>query len=50
LDVPTWVRRLEDALRDAHQLVQRPPLIRSIPALEDLRQQLADWDRPISES
>lgn len=50
LDVPAWVRRLEDALRDARQLVQRPPLIRSIPALEDLRQQLADWDRPISES
>jgi hypothetical protein len=50
LDVPAWVRRLEEVLRDARQLAQRPPLIRAVPALDDLRQQLADWDRPISES
>ena len=50
LDVPNWIRRLEEVLRDARHPPQHAPWIRSVPALEDLRQQLADWDwdRPIS--
>jgi hypothetical protein len=53
LDVPVWVRRLEDALRAAkspHSTDAADP-IRLAPGLdfEELRRQLADWDRPLGE-
>ncbi|MCS7271735.1 MAG: hypothetical protein NZ703_11710, partial [Gemmataceae bacterium] len=52
LDVPAWVRRLEEALREARRLRIAPcfPTRPSTPDLDDLRQQLADWDRPIADS
>lgn len=53
LDVPAWVRRLEDALRaakspDAVELVEPVRLATGLD-FEELRRQLADWDRPLGE-
>jgi hypothetical protein len=54
LDVPVWVRRLEDALRNAKThgaFVDAGERVRLAAGLdfEELRRQLADWDRPLGE-
>lgn len=49
LDVPAWLRRLEDALRETRRHQPHAPLPSATPDLDDLRQQLADWDRPLGE-
>jgi hypothetical protein len=53
LDVPAWVRRLEESLRaaKAHDNSDGDEPIRHTSALdfEELRRQLADWDRPLGE-
>jgi hypothetical protein len=56
LDVPTWVRRLEEALRGAKSRDGRDAgdhldPVRLAPGLdfEELRRQLADWDRPLGD-
>jgi hypothetical protein len=54
LDVPAWVRRLEDALRQAKNrdaLVEANESVRLAAGLdfEELRRQLADWDKPLGE-
>ncbi|HSQ58312.1 MAG TPA: hypothetical protein VLM40_21505, partial [Gemmata sp.] len=54
LDVPAWVRRLEEALRSAKArdvVVDAGETMRLAPGFdfEDLRRQLADWDKPIGE-
>jgi hypothetical protein len=50
LDVPTWVRRLEEALRAAKHRDGLEPTD-NIPSsslnFEELRRQLTDWDKPI---
>lgn len=53
LDVPVWVRRLEEALRasrtrDAADLSENVRLAAGLD-FEELRRQLADWDRPLGE-
>lgn len=50
LDVPAWLRRLEEALRETRRPALHHPLICATPDLDELRQQLVDWDRPLSES
>jgi len=53
LDVPAWVRRLEESLRatktrdtaDSADPIGRSPSL----DFEELRRQLADWDRPLGE-
>jgi hypothetical protein len=50
LDVPTWVRRLEEALRATkHRDMAEPADPRPVEGLnfDELRRQLADWDKPI---
>ncbi len=53
LDVPVWVRRLEDALRAAKSRDTTPTAKEPRPApglnFEELRRQLADWDKPLGE-
>jgi hypothetical protein len=56
LDVPTWVRRLEEALRgaksrDGSDSGDHYVPVRLAPGLdfEELRRQLADWDRPLGD-
>ena len=56
LDVPTWVRRLEEALRsakakDGREAGDQLDPVRLAPGLdfEELRRQLADWDRPLGD-
>jgi hypothetical protein len=56
LDVPTWVRRLEEALRgakskDGREARDQLEPVRLAPGLdfEELRRQLADWDRPLGD-
>jgi hypothetical protein len=53
LDVPVWIRRLEEALRQTRvqELPDTDETIRLAPGLdfEELRRQLADWDKPIGE-
>jgi hypothetical protein len=53
LDVPVWIRRLEEALRQtrAKEMPDSDESIRLAPGLdfEELRRQLADWDKPIGE-
>jgi hypothetical protein len=53
LDVPVWIRRLEEALRQtrAKELPDTDETVRLAPGLdfEELRRQLADWDKPIGE-
>jgi hypothetical protein len=53
LDVPAWVRRLEEALRTAKARDAGDPGAEPRPAaglnFDDLRRQLADWDKPIGE-
>jgi hypothetical protein len=53
LDVPVWIRRLEDALRQTRSkdASDADEAIRISPALdfEELRRQLADWDKPLGE-
>ena len=56
LDVPAWVRRVEESLRaaKAHDVavaVSPTDPVRLSPGLdfEELRRQLADWDRPLGE-
>lgn len=50
LDVPGWVRRLEDALRKTRDQDDPPP-VGSVPGLdfEELRRQLSEWDKPLGE-
>jgi hypothetical protein len=53
LDVPVWVRRLEEALRqsrsrdggDTEEAINLPQGL----DFEELRRQLADWDKPLGE-
>jgi hypothetical protein len=53
LDVPAWVRRLEEAMRATRARESREPAdeVRLATGLdfEELRRQLADWDRPLGE-
>jgi hypothetical protein len=53
LDVPAWVRRLEESLRAAktRDAADAADPIRLAPGVdfEELRRQLADWDRPLGE-
>jgi hypothetical protein len=56
LDVPAWVRRLEEALRgsrihEGNGTENHLEPIRLAPGLdfEELRRQLADWDRPLGD-
>ena len=53
LDVPAWVRRLEESLRavKSREATAMADPIRLAPGLdfEELRRQLADWDRPLGE-
>jgi hypothetical protein len=52
LDVPVWVRRLEEAMRASRTRdLSADHAIRLGPGLdfEELRRQLADWDRPLGE-
>ena len=53
LDVPAWVRRLEESLRavKSRDMADTADPIRLAPGLdfEELRRQLADWDRPLGE-
>lgn len=52
LDVPVWVRRLEEAMRATRTRdLSTSTAIRLAPGLdfEELRRQLADWDRPLGE-
>ena len=48
LEVPVWVRRLEEALRKSREpAADDTPLTRAALDFDDLRRQLNDWDRPI---
>ncbi len=52
LDVPVWVRRLEEALRASRQI--EAPEATGIPLapgldFDELRRQLADWDRAVGD-
>jgi hypothetical protein len=53
LDVPVWIRRLEEALRQtrAREVADTEETIPLAPGLdfEELRRQLADWDKPLGE-
>lgn len=58
LDVPTWLRRLEDELRKARAVdpdteadpTDQYPFPAAIPVpFDDLKRQLRDWDKPIGE-
>jgi hypothetical protein len=53
LDVPVWIRRLEDALRQsrARDVAEPEETDRPAPGLDfdELRRQLADWDKPLGE-
>ncbi len=54
LDVPVWIRRLEDALRQAKSRdftaeTSDPADLAAGLDFEELRRQLADWDKPIGE-
>jgi len=50
LDVPAWVRRLEEALRQSRDHTTEPP-IASPPGLtfEELEKQMDDWDKGLGE-
>ena len=53
LDVPAWIRRLEEALRQtrSREMSDADDAIR-LPAgldFDELRKQLADWDKPLGE-
>ncbi len=47
LDVPQWLRRLEEALRDSQQPGEEPAPPPP-PDLDDLQRQLTEWDRPLA--
>ena len=53
LDVPAWVRRLEEALRNTKSspAADAGDAVRLAAGLdfEELRRQLADWDKPVAE-
>ncbi len=53
LDVPVWIRRLEEALRQTRtrDVAETEEAVRLAPGLdfEELRRQLADWDKPLGE-
>lgn len=53
LDVPAWVRRLEEALRESRQQPAPDPFAdRGPPAgldFAELKRQLSEWDKPLSE-
>ena len=53
LDVPVWIRRLEEALRQTRirDSGDTEEEVRLAPGLdfEELRRQLADWDKPLGE-
>jgi hypothetical protein len=52
LDVPAWVRRLEEALREAREPDADEAAVGPPPGgldFGDLKRQLGDWDRPIGE-
>ncbi len=53
LDVPVWIRRLEEALRQARDRTAEPTLLPHPPTLElsfeELEKQLDEWDRGLGE-
>lgn len=51
LDVPVWVRRLEEALREAREPAEPGPVADALPGLDfaELKRQIAEWDRPLGE-
>ncbi len=58
LDVPAWLRRLEDELRKVRsadadpdgELAEQYPFPATVPVdFDDLRRQLRDWEKPIGE-
>lgn len=49
LDVPVWVRRLEDALRATRDRTAEEPPAPAALTYEDLERQIDDWDRALGE-
>jgi hypothetical protein len=51
LEVPAWVRRLEEALRESREPAEPGPVTEPVPGLDfaELKRQLSEWDRPLGE-